>query len=421
MNTNEHRDETHSLRPQELDAVYAISRAIARTVSVDEALDEIVRLTRMVFIFDSIVIFLPGENDSLEATYARNIGRGKNAEGELPWGEVAAAEAYRTGQTYFHKEEHVGWPEKRLSLHYFLALPLWWAEQILGSLVFGRFGGPQYTPDQIHLAEFICAHVAQLLGRQHLVERIASLEAERRLDQLQQDFIATISHEFCTPLGFIKGYATTLLREDTTWDEATRHEFLTIIEDEADKLRELIDTLLDSSRLQSGTLHMQFQPVRLDTMLRDISVRASSGYSGLNITLVLKRGEVRCFADPTRIAQVFDNLISNAVKYAPGSDIVLTLDVEGNQAHVSLTDNGPGISPEYIKNLFKRFYRVPDHAATARGTGLGLFICRQIVQAHGGEITVESTPGCGTTFHIYLDILEPDTLEQNVEKEEEMP
>ncbi|RPI87793.1 MAG: GAF domain-containing protein [Chloroflexi bacterium] len=417
----DYQDEAHALRPQELDAVYSISRAIARTVSVDSALDEIVRLTRTVFIFDTMVIFLPGENGSVEPSYARNIGRGKNSEDELAWGEPAAAEAYRTGQTYFYKEEHEGWPKKRLALHYFLAMPLSWADQILGSLVFGRFGGPQYTPEQIYLAEFICAHIAQLLGRQHLVERIASLEAERRLDQLQQDFIATISHEFCTPLGFIKGYATTLLREDTTWDEATRQEFLTIIEEESDKLRELIDTLLDSSRLQSGTLHMQFQPIRLDTLLRDISVRASSGYSGLNVNLVLKKGEVRCFADPTRIAQVFDNLISNAVKYAPGSEVILTLDVENDKAHVTITDHGPGIPPEHMKNLFKRFYRVPDYAAVARGTGLGLFICRQIIQAHGGEITVDSTIGMGTTFHMYLNALDPETTGQNVKKEEMLP
>jgi signal transduction histidine kinase len=235
------------------------------------------------------------------------------------------------------------------------------------------------------------------------VERIASLEAERRLDQLQQDFIATVSHELCTPLGFIKGYATTLLRQDTTWDEATRREFLTIIEEEADKLRELIDNLLDSSRLQSGLLHMQFAPIRLDSLLRDICVRASSHYEGLDLQLVLKHADVRCNADSTRIAQVMDNLIVNAMKYAPGKEVIVSLDVVDEMAHISVIDHGPGISPEYQKNLFKRFYRVPDTTAGIRGTGLGLFICRQIVEAHGGKITVESTKGEGSIFHIYLN------------------
>ncbi len=100
-----------------------------------------------------------------------------------------------------------------------MGLPLRLAGQSKGVLVFIRFGGPVFTPDQISLAEFIALHVAQILERKQLVNQIANLEAKRRLDSLQDDFIAMISHELLTPLGFIKGYATTLLREDTSWDE----------------------------------------------------------------------------------------------------------------------------------------------------------------------------------------------------------
>lgn len=391
-----------ALRPRELEAVYAISRAVARSVGIEAALDEIIELSRPVFIFDSMVVYFSGEGDILEPAYARLIGRGQAVEGDVTWGESTANETYATGQTFLRKEELDGWKENRLSLRYFLGLPLRQGERKIGSLVFGRFGGPPFSPDQIHLAEFIAAHVAQLFGHNQLVERIASLEAERRLDQLQKDFIATISHELCTPLGFIKGYATTLLREDTTWDENTRREFLVIIDEEADRLRELIDNLLDSSRLQSGTLHMQFQPVRLDSMLKDISVRARSRNGNLNIHLDIQVSGLRCMIDPTRIAQVMDNLISNAEKYAPASDVTICLDTMDDRVKISVSDNGPGIAPEHLEHLFKRFYRVPDKAASTRGTGLGLFICRQIVQAHGGEIEVESTPGKGTIFTFYL-------------------
>jgi signal transduction histidine kinase len=219
---------------------------------------------------------------------------------------------------------------------------------------------------------------------------------------LQQDFIATITHELNTPLGFIKGYATTLLREDANWDDVTRKEFLTIIDEEADRLRELIDNLLDSSRLQSGTLHMHFQPVRLDSLVRDISVRARARNENLFINLDIKQTNVRCQADPTRIAQVMDNLLSNAAKYAPGSPVTISLEQVGEMAHITIQDCGPGISPEHIDQIFKRFYRVPEQAANVRGTGLGLYICRQIIRAHGGQITVESKLGEGTTFHIYI-------------------
>jgi signal transduction histidine kinase len=242
------------------------------------------------------------------------------------------------------------------------------------------------------------------MGRRKLVEHIANLEAERKLTQLQSDFIATVTHELCTPLGFIKGYATTLLRDDTTWDENTRREFLTVIDEEADRLRDLIDSLLDSSRLQAGTLQMQFQNIRLDTFLRDIAMRARTRYESLHLTLELNKYGISIKADATRLAQVFDNLLVNAVKYAPGAQIKVILDVIDHQAHVMVRDTGPGIPPEYLDRLFQRFYRVPGTSASARGTGLGLYICRQLMNAHNGDITVESRVGEGTTFHIYLPI-----------------
>jgi signal transduction histidine kinase len=351
-----------------------------------------------------MVIHMALNGGMLEPVYARIVGRGRAAEADLAWGEATAQETYRKVQVTRGHEALDGWQQERLALRDFLGLPLRTGEEMMGTLVFGRFGGPAYTPDQILLAEFIASHVAQLMGRRKLVEQIASLEAERKLSQLQSDFIATVTHELCTPLGFIKGYATTLLREDTTWDENTRREFLTIIDEEADRLRELIDSLLDSSRLQAGTLQMQFQHIRLDTFLRDIAMRARTRHGSVNLSLVIHASPVSVRADATRLAQVFDNLIVNAVKYAPGAQIILSLDVVGNEAHVMVRDTGPGISPEHLERLFQRFYRVPDTSASIRGTGLGLYICRQLVNAHNGEICVESKVGEGTTFHIYLPI-----------------
>jgi len=406
-----------SLRPKELEAVYAISRAVAQSTDVDAVLDDIIHLTRPVFIFDSMVVYLAKEPSSLDASYARLIGRGQSADGELAWGDSVAYECFNTNQVLIRREETDGWEEDRLGLHFFLGLPLRQGVRILGSLVFGRFGGPPYTPDQIHLAEFIATHVSQLLSRQQLVERIANLEAERKLDQLQKDFIATISHELCTPLGFIKGYATTLLREDATWDDATRREFLQIIDEEADRLRELIDNLLDSSRLQSGTMKMDLQPIRIDSLLKDISVRSCSRNKDISIELDIRKPDLRCNIDSTRIAQVIDNLLNNALKYAPGSPVMISLDCIDNKAHIVVKDKGPGIAPEHIEHLFKRFYRVPEKTSAIRGTGLGLFICRQIIGAHGGEISVESTLGEGTAFHIYLPCIQVENQSSQILQE----
>lgn len=391
-----------TLRPKELEAVYGISRAVSRAVDIETVLNEVTQLARPVFIFDNFVLYSNRDDGAIEPKYARAIGRGRAREADLAWGEATANEAYQSGQTVLRVEELAEASEDRMSARYFLGLPLKLGDQVMGALIFIRFGGPDYTPDQIHLADFIAVHVAQLLEHRQLVARIANLEAQRRLDHLQDDFIAMISHELLTPLGFIKGYATTLMREDTNWDDCSRREFLSIIDEESDRLRELIDNLLDSSRLQAGTLHMNFQPLRLDTLLKDISLRATSRDENMKIKLDIGPKGLQIQADPARLAQVFDNLLSNAAKYAPSSTVTINLDQVDSMVRIALKDNGPGIAPEHLEHLFKRFYRVPGQNTSIRGTGLGLYICRQIIQAHHGEIIAESTIGHGTTFYIYL-------------------
>jgi signal transduction histidine kinase len=400
------------LRPQELEAVYAISRAVAGTVDIDAALDEIIQLARPVFIFDNFVLFLRRSGDNAEPAYARAIGRGRSREAELAWGDVTAADVLEQGHAVIRTEEADD-RDDRTRTRYILGLPLPVGPNPKGVIVFLRFGGPTYKPDQIRLAEFIAVHIAQLLEHDQLVQRIANLEAERRLNQLQEDFIATVSHELLTPLGFIKGYATTLLRDDITWDVATRREFLTIIDEEADRLRELIDNLMDSSRLQAGTLKMSFQPTRIDVFIRDMMLRAKARNEKQQILIDMNSTGLKIPVDPARLAQVFDNLMTNAAKYAPNATIRISLDQEQDKVHIVLSDNGPGIPAEHLANLFKRFYRVPTNDTTVRGTGLGLFICRQIIRAHNGDIQVESMPGQGTSFHIYLPV-EHTQLEHHI-------
>jgi two-component system sensor histidine kinase KdpD len=401
---NESLSDTNILNSQEMEAIYSISRVVTRATELDASLDEIIGIARGVFIFDNVVLYLEEHATSLEPSYARAIGRGRNSEVDQAWGETIASEVLACAQNVVRKEQISEDLSNRMQLRFFLGIPLTVGQHRLGALIFVRYGGPEFTSEHVHLAEFIAGHIAQLCEHGHLVMKLSRLEAERQLERLQDDFVATVSHELRTPLGFIKGYATTLLRDDTTWDETSRREFLTIIDEEADRLRELIDNLLDSSRLQSGTLHMEFQPIRLDSMLQDICLRARSIYQDLNIDLDLQAHEVMVQADPTRLAQVFDNLFSNAVKYAPGSSLTVKLNVNENHVQISVRDYGSGIAPAHLANIFKRFYRVPNPNSTVRGTGLGLFICRQLVRAHGGEIAAESTVGEGTVFHLQLPL-----------------
>jgi signal transduction histidine kinase len=279
----------------------------------------------------------------------------------------------------------------------------------VGGLVFGRFGGPSYPPEHIRLAEFVAWHVGQLLENRRMARRIASLEAQRELARMQDEFISTISHELRTPLGMIKGYVTTLMREDANWDSETRLEFLEIVDEEADRLRELIDNLLDSSRLETGTLGMTLEPIKLSTIIRDSISRTQAVYPEMEVEIEIGEDIPILQADPTRIAQVMDNLLSNANKYAPGSQIAVQSDRRDNVVEIGVKDDGPGIPPEHVPHLFERFYRVPEQSSNVRGTGLGLYICRKIIEAHSGEIGVESQEGSGTRifFTLPVEMMEP--------------
>jgi signal transduction histidine kinase len=418
VNMTDEINESVVLRPEDLRAVYAIGLAIAQTENIDSALDLIVQHTRHMLIFDNMVLYLPKDHNGLDPSYARVIGRGKCAEGNIEWGEAIATQTYQSKQTSLRQEKLDGWENNRLYWRDFLGLPIKAGEDVLGVLVFGRFGGPPYAPDQIRLAEFIAAQTAQLIENHQLVERVAKLEAERWLRKMQDEFITTISHELRTPIGFIKGYATTLLRDDTKWDDGSRREFLTIIDEEADRLHELIEDLLDSARLKAGTMFMQLQPVRIDMILREIVVRSTSRYSSLAVQLNVDHG-ISVMADPTRITQVFDNLLSNAVKYAPGSPVIITVKNTKEICTITVEDQGPGIAENHLPHLFERFYRVPETSVSTHGTGLGLFICQQIIHEHGGDISVSSEVSKGTVFNIdlpckgNLQTIQPEGEESN--------
>jgi len=397
----------------ELNAVYAIARIVAETYDTEAGLDAIFRLARTIFIFDVAALYLQNEDThELEPAYARALGRGRSQEAELAWGEPAAAEAFRSGETVLRKEDRGPGVPGRERRRDYLGLPLMVGGRCVGGLVFGRFGGPPFPPEHIRLAEFVAWHVGQLLETHRLSTRIATLEAQRELARMQDEFIATISHELRTPLGFIKGYVTTLMREDASWDGGTRTEFLHIIDEEAERLRELIDNLLDSSRLETGALRMTIEPARITATIRDAATRVLSVAPEMPLTLDVPDSLPVLRIDTARIAQVLDNLLSNAHKYAPGMPVTIRALDQGDRVRVEVHDSGLGIPAEHQPHLFQRFYRVQTGNRTVRGTGLGLYICRKIIEAHGGEIGLDSRPGQGTCFYFLLPVAPPSPGEE---------
>ena len=367
-----------------------------------DALDFLIESLRKVLIFDNLAIFIiDKDGETSEIAYARAIGREKSAQAEANWGEAITNEVIEKREIVLQTPILPSRSGKRLEEAYLIGLPLIASGKLIGAISLIRFGGPQYTQEHIDLANLASVVIAYIFEKRALQKTIEKLEAVQRQMRLQDDFVSTISHELRTPLGFIKGYSTTLLREDTDWDEETRREFLTIIDEETDHLTELIENVLDSARLESETVDMSFQPVRIDVVIRDVITRINARSKDLIVNFNPQDCEY-IYGDSSLLTQIFENLFSNALKYAPNT----TIDIAVNKSdekniQVTFADHGTGIPQQHLPYIFDRFYRVPDIPNTT-GTGLGLYICKQIIKAHHGKIWAESKEGQGTRFIIQL-------------------
>lgn len=226
----------------------------------------------------------------------------------------------------------------------------------------------------------------------------------REAEELKSTFISIISHELKTPVALIKGYAETLQREDAKWDAATVQESLAVITEEADRLADLIEKLLDASRLQAGALKLNRSEVALDALAARLVEKFKTQTTKHTLSVEFPHNFPTVLGDEERLTQVLSNLLSNAIKYAPGGGAVTVRGrVEPEQVIISVSDEGPGIAAADLPRVFDRFYR-GDFELTKRvkGTGLGLFLAKAVVEAHGGRIWVESKPGKGTTFFFSL-------------------
>lgn len=245
------------------------------------------------------------------------------------------------------------------------------------------------------------------------IANVRDITDQKREEELQNTFISVISHELKTPVSIIKGYAGTLSREDATWSEATIREGLRIIEEEADRLARQIQDLLDVSRLQAGGMHLELTDWSLPRLAQEV-VQAFAAQTAQNDQTASRfEFELRfpedfppVHADYERIRMVLTNLVSNAVKYSPdGGTIRIGGQAKGDMALLYVADQGIGIPPEEQQRIFNRFYRVDNRLRReTQGTGLGLYLSRAIIEAHGGTIRVESQVGRGSRFLFTLPL-----------------
>jgi len=250
---------------------------------------------------------------------------------------------------------------------------------------------------------FVITDVTETKERE---KRERELEILRDVDKLRSHFLANISHELRTPLTSIKGFVSTLLRSDVKWKEADQRDFLETIDREANRLTRLISDLLDISRLDAGAFKLDRDVYHISEILDSVQGNLNSLTANHSLKVIVPDKLPPVYVDETRIGQVLTNLIENAAKYSEeGSQITIEARLTGDEITVSVADKGAGIPPDFLEKLFDRFYQVEDIATgRKKGTGLGLSISRGIVEAHGGQIRVESRLGAGSKFSFTLPV-----------------
>jgi signal transduction histidine kinase len=232
------------------------------------------------------------------------------------------------------------------------------------------------------------------------------ISADRMVEQVKSDFVAAVSHELRTPLTSIYGFAETLLRQDVPFGDEERRIFLGYIASESERLTEIVDQLLNIARLDAGDLQVESGRIDLGSVVSELvaSVEESGAMNGHRFEVDLPEEPLAAEADPDKVRQVFNILLENALRYSPeGGTVTVGARRVSDRVEVRVMDEGIGIPSAERDRIFRKFYRAESAARDgAAGTGLGLFIAKELVLAMGGRIWVDSTEGEGSSFSFEL-------------------
>ena len=288
-------------------------------------------------------------------------------------------------------------------------------EQTVGAVQLTVEGDPHALLQEEHLeaegpnaehASFFSTllnQVATLLERAQLQQETLRMEILQRTDTLRAALLSSVSHDLRTPLTAIKAAASTLLQRDVQWDEDEQRGFLSTIEHEADRLNRLVANLLDMSRIEEGALKPDKEWYSVTALIQDVVGRLAPLFEGRQVHLHLPDDLLFAEVDYLMLDQVFTNLLENAVRYTPvKSPLDIEAKQEGAQVMMSVADRGPGLSAPHLEQIFEKFSRVLHDHSSSGGSGLGLTVCRGLIEAHGGRIWAEQRIGGGLVFRIVL-------------------
>jgi signal transduction histidine kinase len=407
---NAHQHELQQRRMEELTALYQFAQSAHTALAGIDIARQLVPILQERLNYTSCTIWL---RDETTGTLRVAAGDGPVGAARVLRPTPVAMRAYASGEP---AGLGLGWEDGALEddvEESELAVPMVLKRRVVGVVDLESRVPHAWSATDEHLLVALANHAALAIDNLHLLEEGRKVAALKELDRMKTELLGTVSHELRTPLGSIKGYATTLLSHGSRLRKGEQREFLEIIDSEADRLRELIENLLDLSRLQAGVLRIDKEPVRLGPTVRDVVRKVQLAASNHQLTLEWPLGDPLVCGDQRRLYQVLQNLLTNAVKYSPhGGCITLSAEARGRELVVSVADQGLGMPASELDRIFDRFHRVQGAVSCGiGGTGLGLAICKGLVEAHGGRIWADSEgEGQGSTFRFTLPLL-ADVLE----------
>lgn len=291
-----------------------------------------------------------------------------------------------------------------------LYVPIRTATQTLGVLeVNGRPGGGRFHQDDEAVLTSFANQAALAVERANLVQQAANAAALAESDAFKTTLLAALSHDLRTPLAVIKASSSALIDDSIDWEPGARDDLMHAIDQEADRLDRLVGNLLDLTRLQGTVLQPNLAWYDISELVSDVVARPEFQRSQHQISVQAPDDLPLLRFDYVQMAQVLINLLENAIKYTP-ADSTITVGTfrANNRVHLTVADAGPGIAPADLPHVFEAFRRATTDARIP-GSGIGLAICKGFTEANGGQITVRSVVGAGTTFTVSLPIDRPGT------------
>lgn len=424
-------------RLRELVVLHEASRALSRSLDIDTLTQEVLLLIKREFGFEHLAVRLLGEDGMLRIR--SHVG--------LSEAYVEASAMVPTRETYFgtsfldarpvvvgdtreiDKPLLISKLTKEVPVSALIHAPMTYEGRVIGVLTAYATRGPMHFTDefvelfaalanQLAMAAVNAQLYAEVQAYSHAMEekvalRTAELEKANarllELDRLKSDFLSTVSHELRTPLTSIRSFSEILLRYDVD-DTEKRKKFVSIIHNEAERLTRMINDLLDLSKIEAGRLELNPAPLELEPVFSRAlgTTHPLFAEKGIKAESRIEDGLPPVYADGDCLHQVLTNLLSNSVKFSPERGTIrLSARREEGFALISVADEGPGIPPDRLEQVFERFHQVRDpQKSHPLGTGLGLTISREIVERMGGRIWVESELGAGAVFYFTIPLAE---------------